>query len=181
MVTVSMAGLGAAVAGIEMRARRVKPAILQGLRYKAEYLAGEMRRRFDNVKPANARVTKFLKGSSKPLVNDADLRNSIGVIEGDDEFSLLIGVPAGRNAKLAAIHEGGAIIVQEMTEKQRRWMFANLPKQTEREKAVAAGRSQGTGIIVIHIPARPFIGPTFERAAKKAAEIFMISFSKDMA
>lgn len=155
------------VAGVT---ERLRPAISVTLRREAEIMAGAMRERFDKVRPANSRITKFLKGSSKPLVGETgDLRNAIGVVD-VDETTFYIGIPEDVDeAKLAMIHEKGLTIVQHMTDKQRKFLHAVLPKQTKREQLVSQGKrklreesgQQSTGIIVIHIPARPFIEPTF--------------------
>lgn len=163
---------------VKMRASpaKARAAMRKASKAEAEHTAGMMRKKFDRVRPSNAPITRFLKGSSKPLVNNADLRDSIGTSK-EDDMSWYVGVPRGtREAKLAAVHEGGITIVQQLTDRQRRFLHAVLPK-------VAGGgapKGGGTGILVIHIPARPFIGPTLKEAAKGAAKRFMGYFAEEM-
>jgi phage gpG-like protein len=145
----------------------VKRALRRSLQAEAEHIAGAMRARFDKLRPPNARNTKLLKGSSKPLVSTGDLRNSISV-EKNGDMDFYVGVPRGSRAeKLAAIHERGVTIIQHLTDKQRKFFHAMFGSQGK------TGAGGGTGIVVIHIPARPFIRPTFQQESKGAKARFM--------
>jgi hypothetical protein len=146
--------------------RKLKKAVREASLKEAEFLAGQMRKRFDKVRPANARSTKNQKKSSKPLVASGDYRNGIGVTPKGDGF--YVGVTRGtREARLAAIHEVGKTIVQVMTEKQRKFLHALYGTRTKGKGGSVSG------IIVIHIPARPVIRPTIEIDGKGAPKRFV--------
>lgn len=133
-------------------------ALKQAVKQEAHFLVAEMKKQFRDLKPPlspNTLLTKK-RGGSKPLLASGDMRNSIvPVFDGD--FGVFIGVPRSANGyMLADIHENGRIIVQRITPKQRRFLHAKLGKHG------SGGKGGGTGVMVIHIPARPFIGPVIE-------------------
>ena len=82
--------------------------------------------------------TKKRKGSSKPLIDTGQLRNSIGVIKGDD--GAFVGVPSKVKRKgrplvdIAWVHEYGKVIAQR----------------------------RGGGAVIIKIPQRSFLQATFD-------------------
>jgi phage gpG-like protein len=85
----------------------------------------------------NAPATKAAKGSSKPLIDSGQLRNSVAVVETGDQ--IFVGVPSKARRKdggplvdIAAVHEYGKIIVQK----------------------------RGGSVVVIKIPERSFIRST---------------------
>lgn len=133
-----------------------------------------------NVAPLSpsTRAQRSKKGS-RPLVNESDLRNSIthevyGSAYGPAVF---IGITRRSKAKngqpmanLARVHEEGRTIVLKMTPKMRRFIHAVLPPQTG--PALPSGKfsTVATPIVVINIPARPFIGPVFEKEKGKIRE-----------
>jgi hypothetical protein len=137
---------------------------------------------------AKGRFTKGGGGGSKPLNATGDMRNSIGVLPEGPAFEAFIGI--GRNgttgkgkrawnASLAAIHENGAVIVMAMTPKQRAFLAMLFSKSKPKSAKTGAAPSPGAvrdaphkGILVIKIPARPFIRPTFEENAPGAAARF---------
>ena len=102
-----------------------------------------------------------------------DMKGSIvPIVEGLEAF---IGIPSnapahnGKAVSLAAIHEFGATILQVMTEKQRRYLFAVVFKG----EAKSGGSGGGIkGFLFIKIPARPFIRPTYDQEAPKTAARF---------
>jgi hypothetical protein len=101
-------------------------------------------------------------GGGKPLVRSGELKGSINVVRrGAHQFFIGVPASAGRSMKLGRIHERGATIVQAMTPKQRRFLFAKLGGGDISDRP-------GTGILVIRIPARPFIGPAFDAWSREA-------------
>jgi len=116
-------------------------------------------------------------GGSKPLIATGDLLGSITVVTAQGGRAAFIGIPrsatahGGRVVRLAEIHEFGRTIVIRLTEKMRRFLFAVLFKDSPR-----GGSGSGAvkrGFIIVHIPARPFIRPTFAREAPGAQERFV--------
>ncbi len=134
---------------------------------------------FKPLSPATIAIRRFLgiKGT-KALIEHGDLRNGISVQAVEDE--VFIGVL--RTAKTAdgkvladvakIQEEGSRPIVIKMTPKMAALLHAAF-------RAAGMPRKQGsvpsTGIITIQIPARPFMGPVFEKyggeeASKRFAE-----------
>ncbi len=151
----------------------IDDALDAAVRALAEYFVGRIKKKIgSNVGPPNAKSTVMQKKRSKTLIDTGDMRNAVTVVDAG-KHSAFIGIPrnasarrGGSIANLAEIHEKGRTIVQAMTPKQRRFLaalFKNAPPPTS---------SKGTGVIVIHIPARPFIAPVFEEEAPQAAERF---------
>lgn len=102
-------------------------------------------------------------GGTKSLLVRGDLRNAIAVvIAGDEAF---IGVPRSARAAngesladLARLHEfGGPPVIIPITPKMRRYLAALLRKAG---KAPTGG--SGRGVVVVQVPARPFLRPAFE-------------------
>lgn len=162
----------------DLEQARSKALLQEGL-----YLLNELRKNFKKVSPPNAQSTIDDKRSSVPLVNNRDMYNAMQIIPQKPKDEIFIGIPAaaesrgrggGRNTKgqftkhkkaqkvvrLVEIHEFGKVIVQQMTEKQRKFLHAKLGKQGG---SSGGGGGASTGVIVIHIPPRPFIKPTFEQ------------------
>lgn len=145
----------------------LKQALRKALSQESLYLLTELQKNFKKVTPPNARSTIRQKGSSRPLVNDRDLYNGMQIVHKGD-LEKFIGIPRsaparGKNAKggivrLAEIHENGKVIVQQMTDKQRKFLHAFFKKSGGSSGGSGGGSG---GVLVIHIPARPFIGPTF--------------------
>ncbi len=145
----------------------LKQACQRALKQEALYLLSELQKNFKKVTPPNAASTIANKGSSRPLVNHRDLYNAMAVVQVSDD-EVFIGISGstksrGKTAKgsltrLVDIHEHGKIIIQHMTDKQRRFLHAR-----KGGKSGAKGAGGGGGIIIIHIPARPFIKPTFDQ------------------
>ncbi len=113
-------------------------------------------------------------GGTKALLVRGDLRNSITVIvEGDEAF---IGVPRSARSSggeslvdLAQLHEyGGPPVVIPITPKMRRFLFALL-RQAGKEPTGGSGR----GVIVVQVPARPFLRPAFEKFREGASRRFL--------
>ena len=113
-------------------------------------------------------------GGTKALLVRGDLRNSITVIvEGDEAF---IGVPRSARSSggeslvdLAQVHEyGGPPVVIPITPKMRRFLFALL-RQAGKEPTGGSGR----GVVIVQVPARPFLGPAFEKFREGASRRFL--------
>lgn len=139
-----------------------------------EKYAGLIRKKMgSNVAPPNSPFTVMAKRSSKTLINKGDLRNSVTAIR-VGRFQVFVGVPRtaktkvaspiGESARLANILENGAIIVMQMTDKQRRYLHATIGKKASKTST----KEGNTGVLVIHIPARPFIRPVFDEHLPKA-------------
>jgi len=113
-------------------------------------------------------------GGTKALLVRGDLRNSITVIvEGDEAF---IGVPRSARSSggeslvdLAQLHEyGGPPVVIPITPKMRRFLFALL-RRAGKEPTGGSGR----GVVVVQVPARPFLRPAFEKFREGASRRFL--------
>lgn len=127
---------------------------------------------FKPLSPYTLAVYKFLgkKHGGKPLIHNGDLLGGVRVAA--NQAGYYVGIPrAARNregeslVRLADIHEKGRTIVLATTPKMLAFLHAAFraaglpPKPT-------APNAKGTGIIVIRIPARPFIGPATEEWEK---------------
>ena len=107
---------------------------------------------------------------TKALIRNADLRNSITVLEQAD--GVFIGVlrtaTSGDGKSLvnvAAVHEYGAgPIVIRMTDGMRKFLHDKL----EKGGMGPAPERPSTGIVVVFIPARPFVKPVFDTYGKPA-------------
>jgi hypothetical protein len=105
----------------------------------------------------------------KALIRTATFRRNIKVSERSN--NVFIGVLRGTRTSdgkdmvnIARVHEEGRVIVIKVTPKMRKYFFAML----KRMGAVPTGGSGGfkRGILVIKIPARPFIGPIRDKMTK---------------
>jgi phage gpG-like protein len=120
-------------------------------------------------------------GGSKALIVRGDLRNSITVIvQGDEAF---IGVSRSTRSKdgasmvdLAKLHEfGGPPVIIPMTPKMRRFLFALL-RQAGKEPTGGNGR----GVIVVQVPARPFLRPAFDKFREGASRRFLERVAREL-
>jgi len=120
-------------------------------------------------------------GGSKALIVRGDLRNSITVIvQGDEAF---IGVSRSARSKdgasmvdLAKLLEfGGPPVIIPMTPKMRRFLFALL-RQAGKEPTGGSGR----GVIVVQVPARPFLRPAFDKFREGASRRFLERVAREL-
>jgi len=120
-------------------------------------------------------------GGTKALIVRGDLRNSITVVvQGDEAF---IGVSRSARSKdgasmvdLAKLHEfGGPPVIIPMTPKMRRFLFALL-RQAGKEPTGGSGR----GVIVVQVPARPFLRPAFDKFREGAGRRFLERVARDL-
>ena len=120
-------------------------------------------------------------GGTKALIVRGDLRNSITVVvQGDEAF---IGVSRSARSKdgasmvdLAKLHEfGGPPVIIPMTPKMRRFLFALL-RQAGKEPTGVSGR----GVIVVQVPARPFLRPAFDKFREGASRRFLERVAREL-
>lgn len=125
-------------------------------------------RRFKPISENTKRTRRFLGfRGTKALIVAGDLRNSIRShrISSHSAFVGVLKGTRGKNGKdltnIAAVHEFGAgPIVIRITPKMRAFMAAaGLMPSTG---AGTGSQAPGVGVIVINIPARPFMGPTLD-------------------
>ena len=121
------------------------------------------------------------RGGTKSLIVTGDLRNAISVVvHGDEAF---IGVPRKARSKdgealvdVAYVQEFGSDpIIIPMTPAMRRFLFAAIKQAGEAPK-----EGSGKGVVVVQVPARPFLRPAFEQFAKGAGPRFLGRMQKLM-
>ena len=153
-----------------VRCPSVRKEIVQGITRQAP--GGE------SIKPPSpltlaARQMKG-RGGTKALMVSGDLRNGIAaIVKGDEAF---VGVPRkarGKDGKslvdVAQVQEFGAgPIIIPMTPAMRRFLFALLRMAGE-----SGGGGSGKGVVVIQIPARPFLRPAFKVFQKGVQKRFL--------
>lgn len=168
------AAIGTAV---RQEAHALRNEIVQGLTSQAP--GGETLKPPSPLTIAARQLEGF--GGSKALIVRGDLRNSITVIvQGDEAF---IGVSRSARSKdgasmvdLAKLHEfGGAPVIIPMTPKMRRFLFALL-RQAGKEPTGGSGR----GVIVVQVPARPFLRPAFDRFREGASRRFLERVAREL-
>ena len=168
------AAIGTAV---RQEAHALRNEIVQGLTRQAP--GGEPLKPPSPLTIAARQLEGF--GGSKALIVRGDLRNSITVIvQGDEAF---IGVSRSARSKdgasmvdLAKLHEfGGAPVIIPMTPKMRRFLFALL-RQAGKEPTGGSGR----GVIVVQVPARPFLRPAFDKFREGAGRRFLERVARDL-
>ena len=120
-------------------------------------------------------------GGSKSLIVRGDLRNSITVfVQGDEAF---IGVSRSARSKdgaamvdVAKLNEfGGPPVIIPITPKMRRFLFALL-RQAGKEPTGGSGR----GVIVVQVPARPFLRPAFDKFRERASRRFLDRVAREL-
>lgn len=120
-------------------------------------------------------------GGTKALLVRGDLRNSVSVVvKGDEAF---VGVlrsaqssGGGSLANLAELHEfGGPPVVIPITPKMRRFLFALLRKAGQETTG-----GDGRGVVVVQVPARPFLRPAFSRFRQGADRRFLERVAKEL-
>lgn len=107
------------------------------------------------------------KGSSKPLIDTGDLRQSVTVI--DTGALVFVGVPSKKRARdadaplvsIAEVHEFGKIILIPVTDKMRKFLMAKLAELGFPE---STGRGEFLGnILILEIPERSFLRSTADK------------------
>src|SRR3984957_1403182 len=107
----------------------------------------------------------------KALLRRADLRNAISVtVRG---LAAFVGVPRktvhGKSlADIAKMNEFGfGPIVIAITQAMRRFLLALFRELGEGAGGGAEGAGGGDGVVIIHIPPRPFLRPAFDKWRKR--------------
>jgi len=178
LLTAAPQRLQAAVsAAVRQEAHALRNEIVQGLTSQAP--GGETLKPPSPLTIAARQLEGF--GGSKALIVRGDLRNSITVIvQGDEAF---IGVSRSARSKdgssmvdLAKLHEfGGPPVIIPMTPKMRRFLFALL-RQAGKEPTGGSGR----GVIVVQVPARPFLRPAFDKFREGASRRFLERVAREL-
>lgn len=168
------AAIGTAV---RQEAHALRNEIVQGLTRQAP--GGEPLKSPSPLTIAARELEGF--GGTKALIVRGDLRNSITVfVQGDEAF---IGVSRSARSKdgasmvdLAKLHEfGGPPVIIPMTPKMRRFLFALL-RQAGKEPTGGSGR----GVIVVQVPARPFLRPAFDKFREGASRRFLERVAREL-
>ncbi|MCG8416636.1 MAG: phage virion morphogenesis protein [Proteobacteria bacterium] len=121
------------------------------------------------------RRARRIRGT-KPLLARGDLRRSISVVvtpTGDAFIGILRTATNRRGEKLvdvATVHEFGKTVVVPLTPASRRFLMATLRTAEIRPEQTGAGE---TGIVVVRIPARPFLRPAFKQFSRRAKDRFL--------
>ncbi|MFH0902224.1 MAG: hypothetical protein V2A73_16450 [Pseudomonadota bacterium] len=164
---------------------RLKASVDIALRQEAELLRREIvlgitqqapgGESFKPLSPLTLAARKLAGfGGSKALIVHADLRNSIAtIVRGDEAF---VGVPRkargqdGRSlVDVAELNEFGSDpIVIPITPRMRRYLFALLRKAGQEPEG-----GSGKGVVVVTIPARPFLRPAFKRWSRDVQRRFL--------
>jgi len=168
------AAIGTAV---RQEAHALRNEIVQGLTRQAP--GGEPLKPPSPLTTAARELEGF--GGTKALIVRGDLRNSVTVfVQGDEAF---IGVSRSARSKdgasmvdLAKLHEfGGPPVIIPMTPKMRRFLFALL-RQAGKEPTGGSGR----GVIVVQVPARPFLRPAFDKFREGASRRFLERVAREL-
>lgn len=148
------------------KAAEAKATLQEGHHFRAKVIEAFDTSGASNGKPWAANEPSVIagKGSSKPLINRADLRNSVTVIsQGGQVF---IGVPNKKRAKngqpmtsIAEVHEEGRIIFITVTPQMRAFVMAKM-----RQLGAGTGNSGSGGLasgtLMIVIRKRSFLQAT---------------------
>lgn len=136
--------------------------IVEGIREQAP--GGQA---FAPLAPTTLAIRQFrgFRGT-KALIHHGDLRNSVAVVrEGEAVFVGVLRSAQSRDGaalvNVAAAHEyGSKPIARKLSPKARAFLHAAF-RSAGIEKPTAGGVK--TGVVVSQIPARPFLGPAFEK------------------
>jgi hypothetical protein len=146
--------------------------IIKGIRKQAP--AGLAFKRLSRVTLALRKLGGFR--GTKALMRSGSLVNSISVArtrEGRYEIGVLRSARGtGKNAtalyNIAKVHEEGKVIVIRMTPRMRRFLMMAFRKAGMDD---FYSRHAAKQVIVIRIPARPFIRPVLDRYASNPQEV----------
>ena len=125
-------------------------------------------------------ATRRFRGfrGTKALIVRGDLRNSITVVSRHGEaFVGVLRTARGRDGQslvnVAEVQEfGSRPIVTAMSDKMR-----GLLHKMFREAGLPPGRGGGAPVIVVQVPARPFLRPVFDKLAPGASRRFAMRVS----
>jgi hypothetical protein len=155
---------------IQQEAHKLRGEIVQGLTQQAP--GGEPLKPPSPLTIASRQLEGF--SGQKALIVRGDLRNAISVVASGDEA--FIGVPRTAKTKdgdalvdVAKVQEfGGPPVVIPITPKMRKFLFALL-RRSGKEPTGGSGR----GVVVVQVPARPFLRPAFEKFRHGAGRRFL--------
>jgi hypothetical protein len=162
---------GAVGMALRQEAQLLQKEIATGITKQAP--GGEPLRKLSPLTLAARRLAGF--GGTKALIVHADLRNAItAIVRGVQAF---IGVPRKAKGKagkplvdVAWVHEFGAgPFIVPITPAMRRYLFALLSKVQKAQRQ----QGSGSGVLVVTIPARPFLRPAFRVFEKGASSRFL--------
>jgi hypothetical protein len=161
---------GAIAMALRQEAQLLRKEIVQGITKQAP--GGDAMKPLSPLTIAARELAGF--GGTKALIRRGDLRNAVTVVV--KGFEAFIGVP--RKAKdengrpvvdVAKVQEFGAgPFIIPMTPAMRRYLFVLFKKAGVYEK-----RGNGKGVVVISIPARPFLLPAFDKFSQGARKRFL--------
>jgi hypothetical protein len=164
---------------LRAEAEGLRAEIVQGLTDQAP--GGEPIRPLAATTLAARRLDGF--EGDKALLRRADLRNAISVTVRN--LAAFVGVPRktvhGKSlADIAKMNEFGfGPIVIAVTEAMRRFLFA-LFRELGGGSGGGSEGSGGDGVVVIHIPPRPFLQPAFDKWRRGARERFLRRIGGDL-
>ncbi len=165
--------------------RRMREAVDKALLQEAQFFRTKIvegireqapgGRAFAPLAPTTLAIRRFrgFKGT-KALLVQGDLRNSITVVkEGGGVFVGVLRTAKGKSGQplvnVATVHEyGSPPIVMKLTPKVRRFLHAAFRR--DGLDSTVDGRPS-IGIAIIRVPARPFLGPVFEKFSANVDEV----------
>ena len=168
--------------------KQVTKTLEKAIHIEAQYLAKMVKQRirtgpFQALSPLTIAARKLNGfGGTKPLNVSGELKGAVTVtpagVGGLEKFVGVLktvraqtsfkarGGPGAYLANIGQIMEEGRTILIKVTPKMRKFLFGVLFKKGGRPTGASSGAMR-TGILVVHIPARPFIGPVFEEEGPK--------------
>lgn len=161
---------GAVGTALRQEAQLLRKGIVQGITQQAP--GGEA---LTPPSPLTLAARKMKgRGGTKALLVQGDLRNSItALVKGDEAF---VGVSRKARTRggralvdVAQVQEfGKGPIIVPMTPAMRRFLFALLRKAGQEPRG-----GSGKGVVILHVPARPFLRPAFKRFSQGAQARFL--------
>lgn len=196
---VTITKTGAWVAAQGALATNISQQVRTALQQEAEFMADKVREALKQgphtpLSPLTLRARRLGIGGkkfrgTKPLFRTGDLYNSIAATPDATGDAFFVGITRSARAKngeslvrLADVHERGRTIVMKMTPKMIRFLFGVLLKGVARGGGGGTGGPVGGGtkLLVIHIPARPFIGPAFAKWGPTSLERFRNNLAAEL-
>lgn len=164
---------------IVKEAHRLRRIIIEGFNS-----GGPSGARWPRLKPITQLISRAHgKGDRKPLMDSGDLRNSIAVTQEKDGWFVGVHKKAqGRKGKrkmvdIAAVHENGTKRYTIAVTPKMRGYFIWLSKAT---KGQIKPLKASTTHITVQIPARPFIGPVWEKEKDASARNISVDTIKNL-
>ncbi len=175
-------------------ARGMHSSIDRALRAEAQGLRTEIVSGLTNQAPGGSPIRELAPSTlaarrlggfrgTLALIRRADLRNAITVVTRD--MSVFVGVPRKtvRGKDLIDIAKenefGFGPIVIRITERMRRFLAVLLREAGGRREG-AEGAGSGSGVVIVHIPARPFLRPAFETWRVGVRKRFLRRIGRDV-